>query len=105
MSKLSKETIQHLTQLCKIECTEEEKEAILIDLQNILNYFDEMNEIDTENVAPCNIVLYDHEITEEESESVMREDEIGELLPREDFLENAPSHIGGLVRVPPILKP
>ncbi len=34
----------------------------------------------------------------------MREDKTGDLLDRELFLANAPSHIGGMVRVPLIIK-
>jgi aspartyl-tRNA(Asn)/glutamyl-tRNA(Gln) amidotransferase subunit C len=34
----------------------------------------------------------------------MREDKVGETLPRELFLANAPSHVGGLIRVPPVIK-
>ena len=96
MADLNKETIKKLTQLCRIDCTEEEQEAILIDLQKILQYIEQLQEINTENVLPCNHVL--------QMTSVLREDEIGELLDREVFLANAPSHIGGMIKVPPVIK-
>jgi Asp-tRNA(Asn)/Glu-tRNA(Gln) amidotransferase C subunit len=34
----------------------------------------------------------------------MREDEIKDLLPRDQFLAGAPDQIGGMVRVPPVMK-
>ncbi len=97
MAKLDKETILKLTRLCRIDCTAEEQEALLKDLKLILDYFEQLEEIDTENVPPCNHVL-------ENMANVMREDEVGEVLDREAFLANAPSHIGGMVRVPPVMK-
>ncbi|MBI3236171.1 MAG: aspartyl/glutamyl-tRNA amidotransferase subunit C [Chlamydiales bacterium] len=36
--------------------------------------------------------------------NVMRKDEVGTPLSREEFLANAPSHVGGMVRVPPVIK-
>ena len=97
MAKLDKETILRLTRLCRIDCTEEEQEALLNDLKQILDYFEQLEQVDTTNVPPCNHVL-------ENMANVMREDEVGEVLDREAFLANAPSHIGGMVRVPPVMK-
>ena len=97
MADLDKNTIKKLTQLCRIDCTEEEQESLLKDLKQILAYIEQLQEIDTANVSPCNHVL-------ENMSNVMREDEVGEVLDRELFLANAPSHVGGMVRVPPVIK-
>jgi len=97
MSDLNKETIKYLTQLSRIECTEAEQESLLKDLQKILNYVEQLQEVETENVLPCNHVLAG-------MQNVMREDIPGETMPREVFLNNAPAHTGGLIRVPPVIK-
>lgn len=97
MAQLDKETIKYLTQLSRIDCTEEEQDALLQDLQSILKYIELLQEIDTENVPACNHVL-------EGIANVMREDIAKETLPRELFLENAPSQIGGMIRVPTVIK-
>lgn len=97
MSKLNKDTIKMLTQLSRIECTEEEQDALLKDLESILSYIDLLNELETADVPPCNHVL-------EGMSNVTREDVVGETLPRDVFLANAPSHIGGMIRVPPVFK-
>ena len=34
----------------------------------------------------------------------MREDEVKEVLSREEFLANAPDQIGGMIRIPPLMK-
>lgn len=98
MADLNKQTIKSLTQLSRIKCTEEEEEALLNDLKKILDYVTQMSEVDTTDVLPCNHVLAS-------VCNVTREDIVGETMPREVFLANAPSHIGGLIKVPPVIKP
>lgn len=97
MANLDRNTIKSLIELSRIDCSEEEQEKLLKDLKSILDYVDLMNEVDTSHVTPCNHVL-------EEIANVMREDLVGPPLPRELFLSNTPSHVGGMVRVPPVLK-
>lgn len=97
MGELNKQTIKNLTRLSRISCSEQEEDKLLDDLKKILNYIDQLNQVDTENVLPCSHVL-------EGMANVTREDAVGATLPREDFLKNAPSHTGGLIRVPPVLK-
>lgn len=97
MAELDKKAIRSLVELSRIECSEDEQEKLLKDLKSILNYVELLQEINTDRVPPCNHVI-------EDVINVMRDDIQGETLPREVFLANCPSHIGGLVRVPPILK-
>lgn len=97
MPQLDKQTIRNLVQLSRIDCTEEEQESLLKDLKNILAYIEQLNEVNTDNVPPCNHVIKD-------VANMTREDQVGETLSREAFLSNAPSHVGGLIRVPPVIK-
>lgn len=97
MAQFDKETIENLILLSRIECTEEQKEALWHDLKKIIVYFEQLNEIDTENVEPCNHVLAG-------INNVMREDTVGLAMPRELFLSNAASHIGGMIKVPTVIK-
>ena len=97
MVKIDKETIKYLTGLSRIDCTEAEQEALLKDLKSILEYFEELKELDTTGVAPCNQVLAD-------MKNVTRKDLVGKTMPREDFLDNAPAQIGGMIKVPTVIK-
>lgn len=97
MANVDKETINNLTKLSRIQCSEEEREGLLNDLKNILNYIELLQEADTQDVPPCNQVL-------EDLVNVMREDQVGPTLPREIFLANAPSQIGGMIKVPTVIK-
>ena len=97
MAKLDLESVKKLSKLCRIHCTEEEADKLVVDLQKIIDYVEQLENIDTEGVAPCNHVL-------EEVSNVMREDIVGETLPRDLLLSNAPDKIGGFIRVPSVLK-
>jgi aspartyl-tRNA(Asn)/glutamyl-tRNA(Gln) amidotransferase subunit C len=97
MAKIDKETIEQLTTLCRIDCTEEEQLSLLEDLKKILSYIEQLQQIDTEEVPPCNHIL-------ETMANVMREDTVGEVMNRDEFLANAPAHVGGMVKVPPVIK-
>jgi len=97
VTKLDKETLIDLTKLCRINCSKEELETLLKNLQSILGYIDQMEEVDTEGVPVCNHVS-------EEMESVTREDEPDQSLDRKTFLDNSPSHVGGMIRVPTVIK-
>jgi len=86
-----------LSRLCRISCTEEEKQKFSKSIEDILSYVEKLQEIDTEGVPPCLTVL--ETLTHE-----LREDVPEEPLSRDLFLSNAPSHVGGMVRVPPVFK-
>src|SRR5271165_2317597 len=98
MSKFDRKEFEHLQKLCRLDCTPEEEEGVLHSLQRVLKYLEQLELVDTEGVTPCNYVL------RSQMQNQMREDEIKDLLPREQFLANVPEHIGGMVRVPPVLK-
>lgn len=85
-----------LTKLCRIECSDEEKKKLMERLKKVLVYVEQLKEVDTAGVNPCNHVL-------ETVHNVMREDVVGETLPRDQFLSNAPAHTGGMIRVPPVI--
>lgn len=97
MAQLSEESIKNLIKLCRIDCTEEESKNLLEHLKRVLDYAAQLQEVDTQDIEPCHHV-------NNYSTNAWREDEIGKLLPRETFLSNAPDHVGGMIRVPPVLK-
>ena len=90
--------LSHLKKLCRIDCTPQEEAELLSRLTRVLDYMGQLNEVDTEGVKPCRFVLRSM------LKNRMREDEVKDLLPRDQFLSNAPDQIGGMVRVPQVLK-
>jgi aspartyl-tRNA(Asn)/glutamyl-tRNA(Gln) amidotransferase subunit C len=97
MTKIDRDTIKKLAKLSHIHCAEVEEEELLQDLRKILNYMDQLQEVDTEGVEACCTVL-------EGMTAPMREDIVGACLDRDAFLANAPEHIDGMIKVPSIIK-
>ena len=98
MSKFDARALENLEKLCRIKCTAEEEKELLHSMQRILDYVNQLNEVDTRDIPPCQYVLKEMIQTE------MREDVIGDILSREQFLANAPDHTGGMIRTPPVIK-
>lgn len=97
MQKITKETIKNLVKLSRIGCSESEQDSLLNDLDKIVAYVELLQEVDTTGLSPCNHVLA-------WKKNVVREDVVGETMPRDVFLSNVPSQIGGMIKVPPVIK-
>lgn len=93
------QTLEHLKKLCRIECTPEEETDILGSLTRILDYMAELKEVKTDGIRSCRYVLRSMLKTK------LREDVLADPLAPEVFLANAPEQIGGMVRIPPVMKP
>lgn len=98
MPAFDEQTLHNLEKLCRIDCSPEEERKLLDSLNEVLGYMESLSEIDTTNVASCNDVLRGM------LKNRMRDDIVANTLSREQFLSNAPDQIGGMVRVPPVLK-
>ena len=97
MDFLQDKEFAKLTQLCRIACTEEERQVLQQKISSIISYVAQLQEVETTNVTPCYQV-------NTAALHLMREDTEGPLLSREDFLSISPSHIGGMIKVPPVMK-
>ncbi len=98
MATIDKATIKRLAKLCRIACSEEQEDALLHDMQKIIGYVEQLSEINTDAIVPCNYVASTL------SQTPFRADVPGQTLSRDEFLKNAPAHIGGMIRVPPVLR-
>ena len=93
---LSREDVQHIASLCRIGMTEDDLETMPGQLSQILDLFQVLQELDTEDVEPTG-----HSAS---LETVMRPDEAGQSLSREDALANAPQTEGDLIQVKVVLE-
>lgn len=98
MADFDSKTLEHLKKLCRIDCDPKEEADILVSLKRVLAYIEQLNEVDTEGASPSSYVLRSM------AKTVWREDVPQDLVPREQFLANAPDQIAGMIRVPPVLK-
>ena len=55
-NKISDETIEYVGILAKLELSEEEKEAAKKDMEQMLDYIDTLNELDTTGIEPMSHV-------------------------------------------------
>ena len=97
MSDIGKKEIEMLGALSRLKLNEEELEALTHDLKRVIDYVELLQEVDVSDLAP-----YSH--VEEQGIGALREDEVKETLPRDVFLKNAPDQVGGMIRVPPVIK-
>lgn len=97
MSLEDQANIEHLAKLSRIKCSQEEKHRLATNLKKILSYMELLNEVNTDGVDPCTHVL-------ETIYNVMGDDEIEGEMTREDFFKNAPDHVGGMIKVPPVIQ-
>ncbi len=94
--KLTKEEVEHIALLARVGMTPEEVERYREQLSNILENFQVLQQVDTNNVQPTS-----HSIA---LENVMREDVSSDSFPQEEIVANAPQEEGGLFRVKAILE-
>jgi len=93
MSKLDISQIEHIAKLSKLELTEEEKELYSQQLSSVLEYVEQLQEIDTENVEPTANVTG--------LSNVWREDKIEKSdVKHSDIAQNAPEFKDGSFVVP-----
>lgn len=79
---ISDETIEYVGILAKLELAEEEKEKAKEDMGRMLDYIDQLNELDTEGTQPMSHVF--------PVCNVFREDVVENGDGREQTLANAP---------------
>lgn len=84
---ISKDDINKLAELARLAVKEEEKDKLLSDLEGVLGYVAELEEVS----ADLNLRTFDHEPS-----NIMREDEGGHLGGEytEDLLSGSPSREG-----------
>lgn len=93
--KIDKALISKLEKLSRLELSEQERDGIQKDLNEILNMVEKLNEVDTKGVEPL--------IHISEEENVLRPDEVKHQLPREEAMKNAPKEKDGYFLVPKVI--
>ena len=94
--KLSTLDVEYVAKLARLEVTEAEKEKFTAQLNDILLYIDQLNELDTKGVAPMSHAIA---VT-----NAFREDKIEESLGTQKALANAPDARGEFFRVPKVIE-
>ncbi len=88
--------VEKIAQLAKLKFSEEEKIKLQKDMNQVLGYIEQLNELDLTNVEPLENI--------NETENVMRDDEVKVWLSTEDALKNAPSKTQKFFKVPKVIE-
>jgi aspartyl-tRNA(Asn)/glutamyl-tRNA(Gln) amidotransferase subunit C len=95
--KIDLKMIAHLEALARIELTPEERTQLTEQLDRIVGFCEQLQEIDTENIEPTSAVVH-------ESRLDLRADKVEPGLKRDVILGEAPDAENGFFRVPKIIE-
>ncbi|CAM3500076.1 Asp-tRNA(Asn)/Glu-tRNA(Gln) amidotransferase subunit GatC [Hydrogenibacillus schlegelii] len=93
--RLTEETVQKIADAAAIALTDEERQTILKELQEILDFVDVLRAVPVDGVEPT--------VHPVPLAIFMREDEPERRHDREALLARAPEAEGGFIRVPRVL--
>ena len=93
---LSREDVQHVAQLARLDFSEEEEARLAEEMSRILDYAEKLDELDTSGVPPMSHVL---DVT-----NVFRDDDVESRIEQEQALKPAPETDGPYFRVPQVVE-
>ena len=93
---ITKEIVEYVAHLARIELDVEELEKLSEQLKGILDFIDKLKDVDINNISPTSHIL--------PINNVLRQDNIKVSLPAQKVLENAPSKQGNYFVVPKVIE-
>jgi aspartyl-tRNA(Asn)/glutamyl-tRNA(Gln) amidotransferase subunit C len=92
---IDREQVRKVALLARLELTEQQEEQFTTQLGSILDYFEQLSELDVNNVQPTTRAI--------DVSNVTRIDNLQPYLDREAIFNNAPDQEGDFFKVPKIL--
>ncbi|MEG0073606.1 MAG: Asp-tRNA(Asn)/Glu-tRNA(Gln) amidotransferase subunit GatC [Clostridia bacterium] len=93
--KISREEVTHIAELAKLKFTDEEIEKLSVDLESIVGFANQLDEVNVDGVKPTAHIL--------NTSNVFRKDCPKESFERAYILKNAPSKEAGCISVPKVV--
>ena len=94
--RISAEEVERVAVLARLRLTSEEKARLTQQLDDILEYMDKLNRLDTEQVEPFTQMLH--------AGNVLRKDAVTNRSDPEALLANSPDRDGTFFKVPKIIE-
>lgn len=88
--------VRYIARLARLRFTEDEQERLAHEMSVVLDYMDQLAEVDTDGVAPLAHVL--------DLANVTRPDEAEARISRDEALRAAPDTDGTYFRVPKVIE-
>lgn len=96
MTQISRNDVQHLAQLSSLALSDQKVDDLRTDIAGILEYVDQLQELDTTGVEPT------YQVTD--LDNVWRDDAIDDYgINRDDLIAIAPDSLNGQIKVPKVL--
>jgi len=92
---LDREQVHKVANLARLEMTVEEEDQIATQMNSILEYFEQLSELDTTDVPPTTRAI--------DVSNVTRPDILQPYLDRDAILKEAPDQDGDFFKVPKIM--
>ena len=92
---IDREQVRKVAHLARLELSPEQEEQFTTQLGSILDYFEQLSELDVTNVQPTTRAI--------DVSNVTRADELKPFSDREAIFKNAPDQEGDFFKVPKIL--
>jgi len=96
MTKITKDTVDKLATLSRLEFDGKAKEEVLGDLNRMLDFVSKLNELDTTGVEPL--------IYMNDEKNVLRADEVKKDITQKEALSNAPKKDSDYFKVPKVVE-
>ncbi|HEX6983254.1 MAG TPA: Asp-tRNA(Asn)/Glu-tRNA(Gln) amidotransferase subunit GatC [Balneolaceae bacterium] len=93
---VTREDVDYVANLARLQLNPEETEALVRDMNQILEHMETLEEVDTSDVEPLEHVI--------DLEYRLRDDKAEEPLPHQDALKNAPDADSDYFRVPKVIE-
>ena len=94
--KIERKEVEHVAQLARLKFKEEQLEMFMHQMNNILEYFDKLQDLDTRGIEPTSHVVI--------MNNVFRNDAAEELFDKDLLLKNAPAKEKGCFKVPKVIE-
>jgi aspartyl-tRNA(Asn)/glutamyl-tRNA(Gln) amidotransferase subunit C len=93
--KISRQEVEHVAHLARLNLNRQELEKMTVQLDNILSYMAKLDELDTQNIKPMTHAF--------SISNAFRDDDVQHSLSRKEALANSPKHNGECFIVPRII--
>lgn len=92
---INKEQVRKVAHLARLELSPQEEEQFTAQLGSILDYFEQLSELDVTDVPPTTRAI--------DVSNVTRQDQLQDVSDRNSILDSAPEQEGDFFKVPKIL--
>lgn len=92
---IDREQVNKVAHLARLDITSDEAQQFTTQLNSILDYFEQLQELDTDEVEPTTRAI--------ETSNITRADKLEPFPNKQDLLKSAPEQDGDYFRVPKIM--